>query len=139
LDFGVGAAMRIRRFLHPTLLITDLKKSAHFYGTVLGMEQNADRALSFPGLWYQIGAIQLHLIVQPTVICDLQDAERWGRNRHYAFAVDSIADAQARLTDYGYSYQASHSGRPALFVKDPDGNIIELGEVELGEVALEAV
>jgi glyoxylase I family protein len=122
--------MQIQRFLHPTLLITDLAQSAHFYGTVLGMVENPDRALSFPGLWYQIGDIQLHLIVQPQVIPDLQDQDRWGRNRHYAFAVDSVAAAQARLTDHGYVYQASHSGRPALFVKDPDGNIIELGEIE---------
>jgi glyoxylase I family protein len=121
--------MEIQCFLHSTLLITDLAQSAHFYGTVLGMRENADRALSFPGLWYQVGAIQLHLIVQPTVIPDLQDQERWGRNRHYAFAVDSVAAAKARLTEHGYTYQASQSGRPALFVKDPDGNMIELGEV----------
>jgi glyoxylase I family protein len=121
--------MEVQRFLHSTLLITNLAKSAHFYGIVLGMQENADRALSFPGLWYQIGDIQLHLIVQPTVIPDTQDQERWGRNRHYAFAVDSVAAVKSRLTEYGYTYQASQSGRPALFVEDPDGNIIELGEV----------
>jgi glyoxylase I family protein len=36
---------------------------------------------------------------------------------------------KARLTAMGQDFQASASGRPAVFVRDPDDNVIELGEI----------
>jgi hypothetical protein len=34
-----------------------------------------------------------------------------------------------RLTQAGQAFQLSSSGRPAIFVRDPDDNVIELGEI----------
>jgi glyoxylase I family protein len=59
-----------------------------------------------------------------------QPHEKWGRNRHLAFAIANLATAQAELLAHGHDIQMSASGRPALFTHDPDGNLIELSEVD---------
>jgi glyoxylase I family protein len=118
--------MQIQQFLHIALNVTDLAKAEHFYGAILGMEK-ADRPLDFPGTWYQIGPYQLHLIVAPENQPS-PNYDRWGRNRHLAFAVADVAAVKARLAAMGQSFQVSGSGRSAVFVRDPDDNVIELGE-----------
>jgi glyoxylase I family protein len=119
--------MQIQRFLHTALNVTDLAKSEHFYGEVLGLEK-VDRNLKFAGAWYQVGDYQIHLIVSPVVRSSVEH-EKWGRNRHLAFAVNNVSEVKERLALHGYELQMSASGRTALFVRDPDDNIIELGEV----------
>lgn len=119
--------MQITRSLHAALLVSDLKQAEHFYGTVLGLTQ-VERPLKFPGIWYQVGEFQIHLIAAATVLADRVDESKWGRNRHLAFAVTSVAAARERLLAHHYPVQMSASGRPALFTQDPDGNLIELGE-----------
>jgi glyoxylase I family protein len=119
--------MSILGFLHAALVVTDLEASQTFYGTLLGLSV-IERPLGFPGIWYQIGAVQIHLIQAEQVIPDLGNAEKWGRNRHLAFAVDHLEDIKQTLQQAGYPLQASASGRPAIFVKDPDGNLIELSQ-----------
>jgi glyoxylase I family protein len=130
--------MQIQRFLHASLNVTDLAQSDHFYQSVLGFKPNPDRNLNFAGSWYQIGDFQLHLIVVPSVPPIGQPPigqspivleAKWGRNRHLAFAVASVAAVKARLEQYDWAFQLSSSGRPAVFVCDPDNNVIELGEV----------
>jgi glyoxylase I family protein len=119
--------MQIQRFLHTALNVTNLAQSEHFYRNILGLKQ-VDRDLKFPGAWYQIGDYQLHLIVIDTLpVTGLQ--EKWGRNRHLAFAVSSVASVQQQLEQHDWPFQMSASGRPALFVRDPDDNVIELGEI----------
>lgn len=120
--------MQIVQFLHAAIAVSDLAKSEHFYGTVLGLEK-IDRVLKFPGAWYQIGDFQIHLIAATSTIDDTHNTEKWGRNRHLALAVSNLEAAKEKLVDGGYEFQLSASGRAALFVQDPDGNIIELGEV----------
>jgi glyoxylase I family protein len=118
----------ISEFLHAALLVSDLERSAWFYGTVLQLPQ-IDRPLSFPGLWFGIGTLQLHLIQQDRVIDDRVNAQQWGRNRHIAFGVRDLAACRLQLEHYGCPLQHSASGRAALFTQDPDGNVIELSEI----------
>jgi glyoxylase I family protein len=120
--------MEISCFLHAALRISDLEQSDYFYGTLLGLAR-VERELKFPGIWYQIGTFQLHLIAEPKIINDGVDAEKWGRNRHLAFAVSDLEAMKTRFRATGYPFQSSASGRAALFVKDPDGNIIELNQL----------
>ncbi len=119
--------MQIQSFLHTALTITNLEKSEHFYSHILGLKK-VGRNLKFPGIWYQIGDYQLHLIVAPNNPPSDNQA-KWGRNRHIAFAVANVAMVQQRLNEAGQPFQLSSSGRPALFVRDPDDNVIELGEI----------
>ncbi|MEG4343612.1 VOC family protein [Microcoleus sp. A003_D6] len=119
--------MEINQALHAALLISNLEKSQHFYSSVLGM-QKVDRELKFPGIWYQVGNFQIHLIIAATIIPDAVDYDKLGRNRHLAFSVANLEAAKQQLIAHNCQIQMSASGRSALFTQDPDGNIIELSE-----------
>ncbi len=120
--------MSITAFLHAALVVTDLEKSDHFYGTILGLPV-VDRQLKFPGRWYQIGNFQVHLIADGGRPDQSDKPEKWGRDRHLAFAVTDLDAIKTKLTEAGYPCQSSASGRAALFVQDPDGNAIELNQL----------
>ena len=119
--------MQITNSLHSALLISNLDKSQEFYSTVLKL-QKIERDWKFPGIWYQIGDFQLHLILATTIIPDAVDKAKWGRNRHLAFSVANLEAAKQQLIAHNCPFQMSASGRSALFTQDPDGNIIELSE-----------
>ncbi|MBS0017607.1 MAG: VOC family protein [Arthrospira sp. SH-MAG29] len=120
--------MNITKPLHAAILVSDLAKSQHFYSHILQLT-TVDRPLNFPGIWYQIGDWQIHLIKSEQVIGDRVNEAKWGRHRHLAFAVADLAIAKAQLTHHNYPFQMSASGRSALFIADPDGNIIELSQI----------
>lgn len=119
--------MQITRPLHAAILVSDLEKSERFYSQILGLK-TADRPLKFPGIWYQVGSFQIHLIQAPEVLGDRVNEEKWGRNRHLAFSVSDLEAAKKILTENNCQFQMSASGRAALFTEDPDGNIIELNQ-----------
>jgi glyoxylase I family protein len=118
--------MQITQNLHTAIIVTDLERAEHFYGKVLGLSK-IDRTLKYPGAWYQVGNYQLHLIAAPSVAKEPQH-EKWGRNPHIAFSVADLDAAKQQLLENNCPIQPSASGRPAIFTKDPDGNIIELGQ-----------
>jgi glyoxylase I family protein len=118
--------MQITQSLHTAILVTDLERSEHFYGTVLGLAK-IDRSLKYPGAWYQVANYQIHLIVEPTVATD-NPHEKWERNPHFAFSVADLDAAKQELLNHNCPIQPSASGRPALFTQDPDGNIVELSQ-----------
>ena len=119
--------MQITQPLHSALLISNIEKSQHFYSNVLGLSK-IDRNLKFPGIWYQIGNFQIHLILAAKIIPDAVEYEKLGRNRHLAFSVANLEAAKEQLSAHNCQIQMSASGRSALFTQDPDGNIIELSE-----------
>lgn len=120
--------MKITRCLHAALLVSDLARSEHFYSVVLGLEK-IDRVLRFPGAWFEIAGFQIHLMTANPLDNELYNAEKWGRNRHLAFSVANLEAAKEQLMANDCPIQMSASGRAALFTQDPDGNVIELGEV----------
>lgn len=117
----------VMRALHVALLASDLEHSVKFYRDVLGLDM-VPRSLNFPGYWFQIGAFQLHLVQAESWQAPCPRPEKWGRNPHVAMQVDDLAAFKTRLTDHDYPVQMSASGRAALFVQDPDGNIVELSQ-----------
>ena len=118
--------MQIIQSLHTAILVTDLERAEYFYSQRLGLNK-VERPLKYPGVWYQIGNYQLHLIVVPTVPTDKQQ-EKWGQNPHIAFAVVDLQVVKDELIAKNYPFQTSASGRAAIFIKDPDRNIIELSQ-----------
>ncbi|BCX13407.1 MAG: glyoxalase [Thermosynechococcus sp.] len=114
-------------FLHVAINVTDLERAAAFYEGLLGLTP-VDRPLKFPGRWYQIGAVQIHLIQAQKVVDTCQD-QRWGRNPHFALGVTDLASLEQRLVAAQIPCQRSASGRAAIFVADPDGNLIELSQM----------
>lgn len=119
--------MAITRFLHTAILVSNLEQAEQFYSTVLGLSK-VERPLNYPGVWYQVGDYQLHLMVDDCLRQSLQNADKWGRNPHLALAVTDLNQVKQQLTNQGYAIQTSASGRAALFVQDPDGNVVELSQ-----------
>lgn len=120
--------MQITQCLHTAILVSNLERAEHFYRNILGLSK-VERSLKYPGVWYQIGDVQLHLIVDTTLSTQLQNSEKWGRNPHVAFSIANLDDAKTKLLEHNCPIQMSASGRAALFTQDPDGNIIELSQV----------
>jgi glyoxylase I family protein len=119
--------MQITHYLHTALRVSNLEQAEYFYGTVLRLPK-VDRQLRFPGAWYQLGDVQVHLILDINLEQQAPSSEQWGRDRHLAFAVADLPAAKAHLLQQGCKIQVSASGRAALFTQDPDGNIIELSQ-----------
>ena len=119
--------MGVTRYLHTAILVSDLETAESFYSDLLALPK-AERSLKFPGIWYQIGDYQIHLIEDENWKPLEPNPDKWGRCPHLALAVDDLDTIKQDLTAKGYPFQESSSGRAALFTKDPDGNIIEIGQ-----------
>ncbi|NJM98116.1 MAG: glyoxalase [Phormidesmis sp. RL_2_1] len=113
--------------LHVAVQVSDLAKAEEFYSQVIGL-QKVGRPLTFPGAWYQIGDFQLHLILSEWAKHPKRE-DKWGRHPHVTFAIHNLEDTKHDLIARNLPFQMSSSGRAALFVKDPDGNVVELLEV----------
>ncbi|MEN9212715.1 MAG: VOC family protein [Thermostichus sp. DG02_4_bins_136] len=121
--------------LHTALWISDLARAEHFYGTVLGIPKVERLPFNFPGAWYQVGSSQIHLILAEKPVDQRHTDSKWGRNPHLALGVEDLEGIKARLLQQGYEIQSSASGRAALFVRDPDGNVIELSSASAKELS----
>jgi glyoxylase I family protein len=117
----------VTRLHHASVLVDDLARSRFFYEALLGLNVCPDRPqLKYDGVWYDLGQQQIHLLVLPSPETGLERPEHGGRDRHVALLVDDLEGMAARLTVNGVPFSRSHSGRSALFCRDPDGNAIEL-------------
>ncbi|MGM0553654.1 MAG: VOC family protein [Pseudomonadota bacterium] len=111
---------------HVSLVVADPERAARFYQGILGLQPLERPELGFPGLWYALGRGQtLHLlaVANPDPV---ERGVRGGRDRHLALQMADLAGVLARLEHAGVAIERSQSGRPAAFVRDPDGNTIEL-------------
>lgn len=119
--------MKVIEFLHASIVVSNLALARKFYGGVLKLTPSSSRPeMSFDGVWYEIGAQQIHLLVLPNPDPVTDRPEHGGRDRHIALGVDDLEQAKCALEEAGIPYTMSRSGRPALFCRDPDGNAIEL-------------
>ena len=116
--------IKITSCLHVAVIVSNLNRSIEFYSNILGLTK-VDRDLNYPGIWYQIGDLQIHLIED----LDYQhviDLNKSTRNPHIALGVGDIEVAKQQLLAANCMVKMSNSGRAALFTQDPDGNAIEL-------------
>jgi catechol 2,3-dioxygenase-like lactoylglutathione lyase family enzyme len=123
--------MRIRELNHVAIHVADVERSREFYGGVLGLPELDRPAFDFPGAWYALGAQQLHIIgTRP----DGEPVCSHNRGNHFAVAVDSGEEAQRFLESRGIPMK--HNIRPdgarQIFIRDPDGFVIEFYEVQPG-------
>jgi glyoxylase I family protein len=118
--------IEVTNCLHVAVMVSNLNRSIEFYSNVLGLTK-VDRDLKYPGVWYQLGDLQIHLIedlnYQPSVEIDLSKSTR---NPHIAMGVRDLEVAKQQLLTANCVVKMSNSGRAALFTQDPDGNAIEL-------------
>lgn len=114
---------------HVSLVVADTEAALAFYHDLLGLEVSAARpALGFPGAWLEVGDQQIHLLEVANVDPVAGRPDHVGRDRHLALQVRGLDRMLARLEAAGVDYTRSRSGRVAVFLRDPDGNGIELLE-----------
>jgi glyoxylase I family protein len=116
----------ISGFHHAGFLITDVERAAEFYERVLGLPLLPRPDLGFPGRWYDLGnGHQLHLM---SVNQMPGHADPPRHDRHIALTVPDIQETEAALRQMSVAvnYGSGRAGSPQLFVRDPDGNTIEL-------------
>lgn len=129
----------LRRLQHCGLVVSDLEASRRFYGHVLGMEElERPASFSFAGAWFGAGGSEIHLILEAdtTGVAGIPDPGRsleTGLATHLALEVESLARAQRRLEEHGIALAAGPmprgDGVRQIFVRDPDGYVVEFFEV----------
>ena len=116
---------------HASLIVADTARSLAFYRDILGLLPLAERPdLGFPGAWLGVGERQIHLLELPNPDSVAGRPAHGGRDRHLALTAPDLEPLRARLDAAGIPYTQSRSGRRAIFCRDPDGNALELIEMQ---------
>ena len=120
----------VRRAHHMSFPVRDIERSRRFYEGVLGLSEKprpAALVAMFPGAWYQAGPCEVHLI-QPPEGMDVGAAPPAlnPMARHAAFAIDDYDATLQTLRHHGLEVFATSRDVGQMWVRDPDGHIIEL-------------
>ena len=112
---------------HMSFPVKDLERSCRFYEGVLGLEQKPRPDFGFPGVWYQAGACEVHLLQTPEGVDVGQPPPALNpMARHSAFGIKSYDETLARLKAHGLEVFETSPDNGQMWVRDPDGHIIEL-------------
>jgi catechol 2,3-dioxygenase-like lactoylglutathione lyase family enzyme len=121
--------VKVLRGHHVSFPVTDIERSRRFYGDLLGFQEIPRPDFGFPGAWYRVGEIEVHLIVPPP---GTDVGTRPGGISpvagHAAFQIDDYGAVEAHLKENRIAYVGLGARVGQLFVSDPDGNVIELIE-----------
>jgi catechol 2,3-dioxygenase-like lactoylglutathione lyase family enzyme len=112
---------------HLSFPVTNLERSRAFYENVLGLRPIPRPDFGFPGVWYQAGPCEVHLI-QSVAGVDL-GAPPPSLNpmaQHAAFAVRDYDQTLSTLKGHGLEVLETSAQQGQMWVRDPDGHIIEL-------------
>jgi catechol 2,3-dioxygenase-like lactoylglutathione lyase family enzyme len=121
--------IEVTNCLHVAIVVKNLHRAIEFYTNVLGLQQ-VERQFKYPGAWYQVGDFQIHLIEDPNYQTpDHINLQVSTRNSHFALGIKDLEVAKQQLLAASYAIKMSNSGRAAMFIQDPDGNVIELTQL----------
>ena len=122
------------KFLHSMIRVKDINASLKFYTELLNMKINKKKRLEDCELYFlddEEGVSQIELTYNDeTPEEGYVNGNAFG---HFAFSVKSLDEFTQKLENLGYSYlyepfDLNGKGTKIAFVKDPDGNEIELIE-----------
>ena len=97
------SALKVLQIDHVTCVVKDLEQSRKFYADLLGMHVVPRPGFSFPGLWFQAGSTQIHLILEgpdsgPAQVFIPENCSI-SRTRHVAF---EVASAEEHLSEMSF-------------------------------------
>ena len=121
---------------HVSVITRDVERAAAFYENVLGFRRMARPPFTIDGIWYGLGALQVHVTHHPAGNFRSKGVDN--DDVHFALHTD---DFEAMLEGLGFSadHPADHAQRlivkktglagfPQVFLLDPDRNIIEINQ-----------
>ena len=125
--------MQVKELGHLVLYVKDVKRSAAFYGQVLGWESAFPDTLGVPAAAFTSGRTHHELLLIEVG----EGAKSQPQGRHlglYHFGLkigdsdDELREAVARLQEAGVTIvgASDHTVTHSLYILDPDGNEIEL-------------
>jgi catechol 2,3-dioxygenase-like lactoylglutathione lyase family enzyme len=116
---------------HATVAVTDIDRAKKFYGEILGFKVQEDRS---DGVTYQAGSTWF--LVYPSQFAGTNQAT------YMTFEVQDVEAAAKELRDRGVVFEeydlpglktvdgiAEIQGVKGAWFKDPDGNILAIGEL----------
>ena len=106
---------------HCSVIITNVERSRRFYRDVLGLKEIASpKTFDFIALWFDLGNMHVHLL--------LKDAPDTISPRHFALRVKDIHAARSYFQTNGVKTDETTliPGADRFFIRDPDGNRIEI-------------
>jgi catechol 2,3-dioxygenase-like lactoylglutathione lyase family enzyme len=119
--------MHVIRGHHFSFTVSDLERSKAFYGDLLGLEEVERPDFGIPGVWYGVGETQIHLIGKPEGVDTGSPSPKLTPiANHSAFQIEDYDAAVDRLRETGAEFIELSREVGQIFVRDPDGNIIEL-------------
>lgn len=128
------APINVRSYDHVTIICADLEATRRFYVDFLGTTEVSRPAFKFPGLWFEVGGVQIHATQQSPEAGQPgwghEDRKIVSRGHHIAFAVDDVAKTLASVEAHGIRIASPLQQRPdgfkQLYLYDPDGHLVEL-------------
>jgi catechol 2,3-dioxygenase-like lactoylglutathione lyase family enzyme len=126
--------LAVTAFDHVTLICADLNATRRFYVDLLGMKEVTRPGFSFPGLWFQVGNVQIHATQASPEAGEAGRGDRGvkviSRGHHLAFSVDDMPATlevlEAQEVPIASKLQQRPDGLKQVYVYDPDGHVIEL-------------
>jgi catechol 2,3-dioxygenase-like lactoylglutathione lyase family enzyme len=119
-----------KQIQHVSITVTDVEKARDFYTRTLGLPEIPRPAFDFPGIWYSLGGeLQLHIILNDELVRPAVERETiTARYPHFALWTDDCDETARKIGELGLATRDVISGPTGLrqvFVKDPDGNMVE--------------
>lgn len=110
-------------FHHFTFLVRDINRAAAFYDGVLNLTRKERPNFSSRGIWYDVAGQEFHLI-ETEAVPDINEAHPAIEVRDIRAAVEACVSGGATLQQNVFT--RTHDDSLSAFVRDPDGNLIEL-------------
>lgn len=119
---------------HVAITVTDVERSARWYGEVLGLERRHEEVWGGYPLMMCAGETCIALFPPDGTLSERPSNRTTISMRHFAFRVDreNFTAAQERLGETGISFTfEGHEICHSIYFADPDGHRVELTTFEI--------
>lgn len=122
------------RFLHSMIRVKNIDEALRFYTKLMGLTLKEERRLDDCTLYFlddKTGNVQIELTCNDETPQDgYTNGNAFG---HFAFYCENMDEFSQKVNELGYKYlyepfDLTGKGSKIAFIKDPDGNEIELIE-----------